>query len=211
MEGGPADVAPRGDGVDHLLLGIVLDAVHQVLAQAVGGVDPAGAQVVGQTHQRIILVLLQLDAVLFEEAVELGLHVHHVLPHQRLRLVGGDAVGELILAAEGAAADVPLAPVLVGEAAVALKVLDQLHTLIADGHGLHIGQGGGGQQSGGQQQGQQQRAKSFHHRAHTPHIVFSCGLFVCSCLSGRCQGRKGSLIQQNSTQKCLHYSTWRLV
>ena len=211
MEGGPADVAPGGDGVDHLLLGIVLNAVHQVLAQAVGRVDPAGAQVVGHTGQGVILVLLQVDIVLFEEGVELEIYLHQVVHHEILCFLLGDAVWIIAFFAETPVADVPLAPILVGEAAVALKVLNQLRPLFADLHVLYIGQGGGGQQSGGQQQGQQQRAKSFHHRAHTPHIVFSCGLFVCSCLSGRCQGQKGSLIQQNSTQKCLHYSTWRLV
>ena len=130
-------MAPGGDGVDHLGLRVLPDAADEVGAEAVGGVHPLGAQVVGHVHHGVELVLGDGDAVSQEQVVDQVLSHLHALPHEALRLVLGDAVGVVPLLAEGAVADIPLPVVLVGGGAVVLKLLDKGDALLAGGEGLH--------------------------------------------------------------------------
>ena len=139
-------VAPGGNGVDHLRLGVVVDPLDQVGAEPVGGVHPLGAQGIGHGNHGVKLVLGDGDAIVQQQAVDLLLRIRQVLTEEHVRLLLGDAVRVVRRIAGSAVADVPVPPVVgIGHVAVALKFLNESHPLVAGDEDLH-GQGPGGQQ-----------------------------------------------------------------
>ena len=130
-----AHVAPCGKGRCDLLIGVVLNAVDEVVRQAVSGLQPGGAEGVAHAAHGVKLSLGDADVVLFQElTVDVIGELLHVAAQQRFGLGLCDAVGIVRGIDQAAVADIPAGAVIDGGGGKALALFDVGDQRIGKGH-----------------------------------------------------------------------------
>ncbi len=87
-------VAVFAKGVDNFAFRELADSAAQHVIKIVAGVQPAGAEIIGQAHQGVELVLGKCNVLFLGHFVDLGLHVGKNASEQLIGLVFRDFSGE---------------------------------------------------------------------------------------------------------------------
>ena len=126
-----ACVGPQAEGIQQFISGGTADNRATEFSIAA---HPVGAAIVGEQHQRVKLVLVQLQLIAVNEEVDILLHIVQISPEEFFRLLFSNSVGIFIPAAAASIANCILAIVIDRELQEPFHLLQNLDTRIAGGH-----------------------------------------------------------------------------